>query len=544
MLCLLSVLATTLLICDPLLARPTTPQQTQWIAVVAPKLRESIDPLIGRRQTEGFHVAIVDSAEAAAGNGGPSEWGATLRAKVRHTWQSWSGPSMVLLVGAPIAKLVDDPAGLAVPALQGTTARMVGQPSDNGYGCRDGQLLPCVAVGRFPARTPAEAEAMVRKTLAWETRAAPGLWKRRFVLLAGAPSYNPIVDRMIETLAVARLAELDPVWTGNVIYHNPNSHYTLPTERLLERAQVYLNEGQLLTVFLGHSGADGFWFDQWRGPYFSGEHWATLEFARPNGVFATFGCWAAQYDGRGGEGYGLHAIRNPSGPVAVIGAHGECFAAMATLFSRGLLKNLPGPHDTPRLGEVWLAMKAELASAPLNPLLFKALNAVDGDPTIPEAEQRLEHQEMFTLLGDPAVRLPGFPHTIEVECPQEISPGEVIEIAATLPSQARDAVGSIELRRPLNGHSRDVQPVPEELGGRERAALVASNHDRANNFTLCEAPLTIHGSQASARLRLPEQLPWQQLTVRVYARSARSEAIGVCIVCVRSSKSGGRAAAP
>ena len=103
---LLLALATTLLISDPLPAQSTMRQQAHWIAVVAPKLRESIDPLIKHRRAEGFRVVVIDSAEAAPRDGEASEWGASLRAKVCQTWQSCSGPSIVLLVGAPIAKHV------------------------------------------------------------------------------------------------------------------------------------------------------------------------------------------------------------------------------------------------------------------------------------------------------------------------------------------------------------------------------------------------------------------------------------------------------
>lgn len=541
---LLLALATTLLLSDPLGAQSTMRQEAQWIVVVAPKLRAAINPLIEHRRARGFRVVVIDSSEAAPCDREASEWGERLRTRVCQTWQSSSGPSIVLLVGAPIVEQVDDPMGFAVPALQGTIARMAGRPSDNGYGCRDGRLLPSVAVGRFPARTAAEAEAMVRKTLGWETRPRSGLWKRRLVSLAGAPSYNPVVDGALEKLTMARFGELDPVWTGNAIYYNPNSYYTLPNEVLLEQAQAYLNQGQLLTVFLGHSNVDGFWFDRWSGPYFSSEDWASLKSTGTNGIFATFGCWATQYDGQGGEGYGIHAMRNPDGPVAVIGAHGECWAAMAMLFSEGLLKNLPGPCDTPRLADVWLAMKAELATTPLNPLMFNVLNAVDGDPNTPEATQRLEHQEMFTLLGDPAVRLPGFQSTLKVQCPLEVRPGQLLHLSVTLPPELREAVGWVRLERTLSSHPSGVQEAPEELYGQDRATLLVANHERANRLTLCETPLTINGSQASASVPLPPQLPWQQLAMRVYARSSEHEAISLHLIRVLPNQTDGHTLAP
>ena len=41
--------------------------------------------------------------------------------------------------------------------------------------------------------------------------------------------------------------------------------------------------------------------------------------------------------------------------------------------------------------------------------MLAMLDAVDGDSAIPQATQRLEHLEMFTLLGDPALKLAATP---------------------------------------------------------------------------------------------------------------------------------------
>src|SRR5262249_5391528 len=146
-----------------------------------------------------------------------------------------------------------------LPPLRGTTSRMKGQPSDNGYGCLDDDLLPTVAIGRFPARTVEEAQQMVQKTLMFERDDQPGEWRRQLTILAGVPAFNPIVDKLVEGLALARFERLDPSWSGRAIYHNAQSRFCVPDDRLHDCALEYVQTGQALTLYLGHSGPDGFY---------------------------------------------------------------------------------------------------------------------------------------------------------------------------------------------------------------------------------------------------------------------------------------------
>ena len=99
---------------------------------------------------------------------------------------------------------------------------------------------------------------MVRRTIAYETEAKPGTWRHRLTLLAGAPEFNPAADALVERLALARLSGLDPSWTGVAIYDNTSSRFSLPAQELHRRARKYVEEGQAITLFIGHSNAKGF----------------------------------------------------------------------------------------------------------------------------------------------------------------------------------------------------------------------------------------------------------------------------------------------
>ena len=79
----------------------------------------------------------------------------------------------------------------------------------------------------------------------------------------------------------------------------------MPDGELNKLATQYVEEGQAITLYMGHSGPEGF-FAAFR--HFMDRHdWARVKIARGPGVFASFGCNACQLRGRDGEGYGLAA---------------------------------------------------------------------------------------------------------------------------------------------------------------------------------------------------------------------------------------------
>ena len=61
-----------------------------------------------------------------------------------------------------------------------------------------------------------------------------------------------------------------------------------------------------------------------RIPFMTREEWSALNIPRGQGVFFTCGWFACQLGGPDGEGYGLSAMRNPRGPVAVIDFESRC----------------------------------------------------------------------------------------------------------------------------------------------------------------------------------------------------------------------------
>jgi hypothetical protein len=504
--------------------------EAQWIVVTAPAFRKAVEPLCQQRKSQGMHVVIVQTTDVLSRDEIRAGRGNKLREHINKLCRDHHGPSYVLLVGAFSPEQSDEPENKVLPPLSGSIGRMKGQPSDNGYGCLDDGRLPAVPVGRFPARSEEEARGMVAKTLDYERATAPNQWRRRLIILAGIPAYNPLVDRLVEGLALARLAHISPIWTGRAIYSNPQSRFCLPDDRLHQRALQYVQDGEAFILYLGHSSAEGLYGGHAR--YLDRDDWSQMRIPQGKGVLFTFGCCGCQLKGDDGEGYGLAAIRNPNGPVAVAGLHGICFAAMVQLAADGLFESTFVATPPERLGDSWLALKNGLANGKIDDLTFRLLDAVDGNKSTPQASQRQEHLEMFVLLGDPALRLPRMSEDVEVITDNFVAPGQKLSVSGKVLARLAGARVRLTLERTVNSTPEDLEtmPVPsharsEEIQARDRVML--ANHERANRFVVAASESTVKDGRFQATLDVPAKLPWPRLILRVYAANEREEGMAV-----------------
>lgn len=181
-------------------------------------------------------------------------------------------------------------------------------------------------------------------------------------------------------------------------------------------------------------------------------------------------------------------------------------------------------------------MKQHLAEGPLNPLVFHALNQVDGAPNTPAADQRREHQEMFLLLGDPALRLPRLAHKLKLDCPTTVSAGQTLTVQVELPAALRSSTVEATLERSFTSQAPNLENVPDDASDAERSRLLCANHKHANQFVLAHGTLTRNGNSVRAQLRVPDTLTWNKLIVRVVATGDVEDALGVRVVRVVTAK--------
>ena len=180
------------------------------------------------------------------------------------------------------------------------------------------------------------------------------------------------------------------------------------------------------------------------------------------------------------------------------------------------------PSDWPIIG--W-PCKPACARGPVDSFTFFALDQVDGSHGKSSLdEQRREHLEMWTLMGDPALRMPTPAAPIQLESSAAVTPGKEISVSGALPPSINSATVRLTLERPLGSVPIGLASVPSDP--QQAQAVIRANHERANNLVLDAQTVEASGGHFTAQIKTPAEIPWSKLIVRAMAESKDQKALG------------------
>ncbi len=372
---------------------------SQWILVTPSQLKDIAAPLIRQRRGQGWQVEVVTHEIADPANKSAE----ALQSKLAQLCTEFDGTSCILLLGSWKTQGKQT----VVSSLKGTQGRMAGMTTDYGFGNpkKDGGVT--VAVGRLPARTPAQAELMIAKVLAFESMQPT---HNRVSLFVGHPGgrndfEKTFAGNIVKSAVESRLKRLHSRWDVTCVMDIDGSKLSVNPKDFSTEVKRLLKWGQHFAVYSGHSSAAG--LNSRAGRVVSRRVFQDLRTDGPSGVFLSCGCFSCQISGFDGEGHGIVAIRNRFGPASVIGALGESYAAHGQLALDGALRCLMLEEPPKFLGGYWLAIQNGIARGKITPGEFMLYDMADGSGgRVPLEKQRLEHAEMWVLLGDPGMRIP------------------------------------------------------------------------------------------------------------------------------------------
>jgi hypothetical protein len=215
-----------------------------------------LSPLVSQREGQGLRVSVIDIEdvydEFSYGNLDPQ----AIKDFLSYAYTSWTlpRPQYVLLVGDGTYDYKDYLGygdGNFVPV------HMVETPyresaSDNWYVTVSGtDVLPDLHIGRLPAASASEVEAMVAKILAYEQAPNSRTWEERLLLVADAP--DEFNDFEAATEGVASLVPT---------YYTETRVYLSQQGPAQTRADILsaIDTGALLVNYLGHGS-----LVQWSG---------------------------------------------------------------------------------------------------------------------------------------------------------------------------------------------------------------------------------------------------------------------------------------
>jgi hypothetical protein len=182
------------------------------------------------------------------------------------------------------------------------------------------------------------------------------------------------------------------------------------------------------------------------------------------------------------------------------------------------------------LADYWLAVQAGMARGKMDEMVFALLDMADGSGgKVPLAAQRLEHLEMWMLLGDPAMRMPVVPVDVSLRVDGPLAAGKMLVVRGVLPKRLDGAKVRLTLERPAGSMPAGLEKLPqnpaENREARNRAFL--ANHQRANAFVLAAADAEVSANQFSGSLEVPGEMPWNSVVLRALATLPHDSGLGI-----------------
>jgi hypothetical protein len=368
--------------------------RADYIAIVHRSLWDAVQPLLDHRAAEGLRVTKVDVQdiydEFSFGSVDPE----AIRSFLAYAYRNWNAgqapPLYVLLVGdghtdfkgavAPSLPNLIPPYLMHVDPFIGETA------ADNRYASVDGpdDYMPDMAVGRIPAKTPADVAAVVDKIIAYESSTQTGDWQRRAVFVAdnnADPGGN--FHRLSEEVRLA----LPPGTQSRAIYYNMDGgHDSGPEMRAAIKAAFA--DGALYLQWYGHASR----FRWGSVDVFNTLDLATLVPAPSLPFTAHYTCWSGYFVGF--QSIAAYNYDERSLGEALLLAPGR--GAVADLSPTGL-----------HVGGSLLRLDQGLARAIFQDRTARAGLAVNAAKAYFVAGGGGSHDILDTtvLLGDPALRL-------------------------------------------------------------------------------------------------------------------------------------------
>ena len=340
-----------------------------YLAIAAERFHGALKPLLEHRRSLGHTVALVSLESIVAEKEDPA---ASIHRHVKKVYrQSDKRLRFLLLVGDAGTVRGEKGTGPYLPA-KGMTRRHALKigfyvsptfSSDVYYGTIDDVSRPQIAVGRLPADTVDELDVMVKNIIGYETSLDFGPWRKKITIAAGTGGFGALADSMLENMFRMLLADvLDAAYDLKVLYASPTSAYFYPPPSFSEKVVDLINEGSLVTAFVGHGSPTHCqgpnWAGRWHSALAAGDA-EKIAVAHGSPIIAIIACSTGQFDYPLADCLAEQFMKRPKGPVAVYAATHVDHPYSNTLVSRQLILGLL--NETPAtLGEAILAEKHTL----------------------------------------------------------------------------------------------------------------------------------------------------------------------------------------
>ncbi|MBU6236334.1 MAG: hypothetical protein KGQ51_00815 [Planctomycetes bacterium] len=427
--------------------------------------------------------------------------------------------------------------------------------TDAGFGDLDGDGCPDLAVGRLPAKTPAELERMLERSILYES-VAPGPWNDTVHVTAGVGGFGVLADAAIETVTRRFLTEGVPDhFRLQMTYASCTSTYCPSPLKLRDSYIERINGGGLFWVYIGHGSVTHLDYMQ------AGNAWLPIGEADDAGRFRIrsrppiaimLACYTGAYDANV-DSFSERLLAQESGPVAVIAGSRVTMpyglSQLASEMINGCFRD-----RIPTLGAIVLQAKQKIwiddevtdpqssdTESQQNSSridirqryrrivtdMATALNPGNHDLL---AERR-EHVRLMNLLGDPLLKLP-YPDIIEIEAAETLEPGSTVPIRGTTPIGGRLIVELALVRDRL---PEGVVPLSNYDGSPAQLEQMQTTYDTANDLRVARFEQVVAPGEFEMQVAVPDDLKGR-CVISAYVYGDDRWAVGSGRVAVRKPK--------
>ncbi|MFI5402106.1 MAG: C25 family cysteine peptidase [Planctomycetota bacterium] len=393
--------------------------------------------------------------------------------------------------------------------------------TDNHLADLDGDDVPDVAIGRLPADTREEAEAMLGKVVAYENDRDFGTWRRRVNVVAGIAGFGKMEDALIESASTMLLTEEIPAgYDLHVTWANPDSPFCPPPSTVADTVVERFSEGAWFVTYMGHGSPRSLDRVRWDGrayPIFDEDHVERLAARRGAPIAYLCCCSTGHFDGEP-DCLAEFLLKQPGGPVAVIASSRVSMPYSNGVLSKEMLSAIFRDRAA-TVGEMLRIAKGRL----VNPKPDDKLRiAIDGfgmawkwNRQYLDTERR-EHLFLYNLLGDPSMRLPRAAD-LSLACAESVAQGGKLAVQGTCAVAGDVLVELVRERTPA---------VPRREGDTDEA--FAKCYAGANAWVKAEAKARCEGKAFKAELSVPADLAPGRYFVRAYVTGKDGAALGAC----------------
>ncbi len=346
--------------------------RADYLLIGPRELLPAATPLLELRRSQGLRVKAVPVEDVYSDFGYGEATPEAIQDFVSYAYHSWGSPSprYVLLVGDATYDFKDylgTGAKNRVPPLMVKTTYLW-TASDPSYAAVNGEdLLPDVAIGRLPAATREELQAIVAKIVSYETGEA-SLWGAPVVFVADNP------DRAGDFVADAN--ELASSLFSN---RNVRKIYLSELGTSATRSSILqaFNEGASLASYVGHGGIH-LWADE---NVFNTNDVASLTPQSQMPLLLTLNCLNGYFHFPYFNSLAEELLKaKDRGAVAAFSPSGLSLNEPAHRYHGALLNELfSGRHQ--RLGDAFLAAQGVYAETGAMPELLSIYHLL-GDPAL------------------------------------------------------------------------------------------------------------------------------------------------------------------